>query len=157
MPRPSLPQRYPLCLFFLAVAFAFALTGCTVQLVADHDQQTEDEIIRLAREVDLFWGELLDTPEEERPYEAFRDDYNRLESDLRALVLQNEIRPLNAASTEQARTALELWREDRALHRAEDGFSDFLARRHRRQFERVFRAMALGEAVKEGTGEAEEP
>lgn len=153
MPRPPNLRYLPLCLLLLTVAVT--LTGCTIQLVADHDQETEDEIVRLAREVDLFWGQLLDTPEPERPYEAFRADYNRLESDLRALVLQNEIRPLNEASTQQARTALALWQEDREHHRAEDGFSDFLARRHRHQFERIFRAMALGESVKDGTGEAE--
>lgn len=145
--EPRLPERCRRFALALVIA-ALALNGCRLQLVAAHDAGVEDDIVDLAGEVDRFWGRLLDTPADERDYDAFRDDYNEIEGDLHSLVLANEIRPLNEASTDQARTALALWQADRAHHREHDGFDDFLARRHREQFHRVFRAMALGEAVK---------
>ncbi len=137
--------------WLVALLLSLALAaGCTVEYVAERDRAVEEELLRLATEVDRFWVELLDTPAEERGYAAFRDDYNRIESDLRALVLRNEIRPLNAASTEQAELLVAQWQDSRELHRDDDTYGEFRAKRHRDQFARMFRAMARGEQAKQG-------
>lgn len=132
---------------------ALSVPGCTVRYVADYDAEVKAEILRIAREVDLFWGRLLDTPSGERQYANFQADYNRIESDLRNLVMRNEIRPLNRLSTEQSQIALDLWIGDKSSHKENDTISDFIARRHRQQFVRVFVAMAKGEMAKESTQE----
>ncbi|MFP3873833.1 MAG: hypothetical protein ACLFV1_05205 [Thiohalophilus sp.] len=134
--------------FLIVLLGAFA-SGCTIRYVADYDAEVKDEILRIAKEVDRFWGKLLDTPSDQRAYARFGEDYSRIESDLRGLLMRNQIRPLNALSTKQSQIALDLWLDDRQAHRENDGMSDFIARRHRQQFARVFVAMARGETVKE--------
>lgn len=142
---------HSLYLFF--IIFFMASSGCTVKYVADYDAGVKDEIIKISKEVDLFWGELLDTPVAERKYEKFREKYTTIETDIRGLVMRNEIRPLNKESTKQAKIALELWIEDRDEHKKNDTFSDFVAKRHRQQYQRVFIAMAIGEDAKKTSAE----
>ena len=132
--------------FFLLLAL---VSGCTIRYVAEYDQSIKDETVAIAKKVDLFWGRLLDTPSADRKYEAFKDDYNEIETAIRGLYMQNEIRPLNKLSTKQVKILLDLWVEDKELHKANDTFSDFEAKRHRKQFFRVFTAIARGEEVKQ--------
>lgn len=132
----------------LALLFAVLVSGCTVKYVAEYDAAIKDETVAIAKKVDLFWGNLLDTPSDQRQYENFKILYNEIESDIRSLHMKNEIRPLNELSTKQVQNALELWIEDREMHKRENTFSDFLAKRHRQQFVRVFTAIAKGEDVK---------
>ena len=133
--------------WLLAMVMALA-GGCTVQYVAEYDASIKEEIVEVAKKVDLFWGELLDVDESQRTYDRFKMKYNEIETDIRALVMKNEIRPLNSESTKQAQLALELWAEDRANHKEKDTISDFIAKRHRRQYTQVFTAMAKGEEAK---------
>ena len=137
---------YSLTLFILLLISA--VTGCTVQYVADYDASIKEEIVQTAKKVDKFWGNLLDQEEANRPYETFKDQYNEIETDIRGLVMKNEIRALNKESTKQAKNILELWVQDRGLHKKNDGFSNFEANRHRTQYSRMFTAMAKGEEVK---------
>jgi len=139
-------HNYSLTLFVLFLISA--ATGCTVQFVAEYDATIKEEIVQTAKKVDKFWGSLLDHDEANRPYETFKDQYNEIESDIRGLVMKNEIRPLNKESTEQAKNTLELWVQDRELHKKNDGFSNFEAKRHREQYVRLFTAMAKGEEAK---------
>jgi len=134
-------------IIFLVISF-FNVSGCAVRYVADYDASIKNDIAQVAKKVDLFWGRLLDMNVNERKYNKFKDQYNQIESDIRELVMMNEIRSLNKESTMQAKIALELWIEDRTNHKDNDGFSDFEAKRHRKQFNRVFTAMAKGEEAK---------
>jgi hypothetical protein len=135
-------------LFILLIVSSFSIHGCTFRYVADYDASIKEEIIRVAKEVDLFWGALLDVDASERKYDKFKDQYNQIETDIRGLVMKNEIRALNKESTKQAKIALELWIEDRDIHKQNNAFSDFEAKRHREQYTRIFTAMAKGEEAK---------
>lgn len=132
----------------LLIITLLSLYGCAVKYVADYDASIKDEIIQVAKKVDLFWGALLDTKSTDRKYDKYKDQYNEVETDIRGLVMKNEIRALNKESTKQANIALELWVEDRSIHKKDDSFSDFEAKAHRKQFNRVFIAMAKGEEAK---------
>jgi len=122
--------------------------GCTVRYVPDYDASIKEEIVQTAKKVDLFWGALLEMDSTERAYDKFKDQYNEIETDLRGLVMKNEIRALNEESAKQAQIALDLWIEDKKLHKRNDRFSDFEAERHRKQYIRLFTAMAKGEEAK---------
>src|SRR5574344_449765 len=135
-------------LFLPILLLAFLIGGCTVHYVADYDASIKNETIRVAKEVDLFWGNLLDTPSNERQYDKFKVQYNEIETDIRGLLMQNEIRPLNEESTEQAQIALKLWIDDRTSHKKKDSISDFIAALHRSQYNRLFIAIAKGEEAK---------
>lgn len=136
-------------LFFSLILMLSIYSSCSVQYVAEYDASIKQEIVRIAKLVDLFWGELLDTPIEDRKYDNFKKMYNKIETDLRGLKMMNEIRPLNKASTKQSENALILWIEDKKIHKENDGFSNFEAKSHRKQYMRVFIAMAKGEEAKD--------
>lgn len=143
-------EHYNVRLFFVYIPLLFlAITGCTVKYVAEYDASIKEEIIQVSKKVDLFWGDMLDTPANERRYAKFKDKYNEIEADMRSLVMKNKIRPLNQESTKQAEIVLGLWVEDRELHKKNDSLSDFEANRHRKQFTRAFIAMAKGEEIKD--------
>ena len=124
------------------------LSGCTVKYVADYDSSVKEETVQIAKKVDLFWGTLIDTPVNDRKYDAFKDQYNEIETGIRGLLIKNQIRELNKFSTKQVNNLLELWIEDKKIHKSSDTFSDFEAKRHRKQFVRVFIAIAKGEEAK---------
>jgi hypothetical protein len=119
-----------------------------VRYVAEYDASIKDEIIRIAKEVDLFYGRLLDTPANQRQYDKSRDKYLEIEADLRALKMRNEIRALNKESTKQTQNTLDLWLGDKNSHKKLNTVDDATIKLHRRQFSRVFIAMAKGEEVK---------
>ena len=89
-----------------------------------------------------------------RAISTFKNSYNEIETDIRGLLMKNEIRPLNKVSTQQVKILLDLWVEDKELHKTNDGFSDFEDKRHRTQFVRVFTAIAKGEEAKNISSES---
>lgn len=135
-------------IIFAAFLTIGMLSGCTVKLVSEYDASIKDETLRIAKKVDLFWGNLLDTDMAERQYDSFKDQYNDIETDIRGLLMKSEIREQNEASTKQISNLLELWIEDKKIHKESDTFSNFEAIRHRKQFVRVFTAIAKAEEAK---------
>jgi|SRR5690606_1708408 len=136
--------------YLIALSIIFFLSGgCRVQLVADYNENIHNEIIRVAEEIDLFYTRLLETPVDERVYENFKEDYLLIEVDLRSLLLQNKVRPLNEESVRQTEIAIELWLDDKENHKENNSVSDFIIKQHREQFSRIFTAMAIGESAKE--------
>ena len=144
--RPN-PNR--LWLAILSLMLSVSVIGCTVRYVAEYDGSIRDEIIRIAKTVDLFYGQMLDTPTAERQYKKFKDDYLKIETDLRALEMRNEIRTFNKESTTQTKIALDLWIDDKENHKKDNTADDATLKLHRKQFARVFVAMARGEEAKQ--------
>lgn len=136
-------------LAFLSLLLLASVIGCTVRYVAEYDASIKDEIVHIAKEVGLFYGRLLDTSPSERQYQKYKDDYLKIEADLRALELRNEIRTFNKESTKQTKIALDLWLEDKDSHKKDNTVDDATLKLHRKQFARVFVAMAKGEEAKQ--------
>lgn len=140
-----------------AVLLAATLAGC-LQLVAPYDDQTEREIFAAARTVDQFYGELLEARTDARRYAKFADRYVQVETELRALVLRNEVRPLNEDSVEIVRNILTLWTQAKDRHRTHDRYEPGAARLDRDRFARMFRYALAAERLKPGGGgAADEP
>lgn len=131
---------------------AALLAGC-VRLIAGFDEQTRNEILADARAVDRFYGDLLETDAAKRPYPASAPRYVQIETDLRALVLRNEARPLNQDSTDIARKTLLLWQQTKDLHKKRDGYPDGSARLDRESFGRLFLYALTAEQAKPGEGD----
>ena len=131
-----------------AFLMAGMLSACTVKLVPEYDATIKEETLTIAKKVDLFWGKLLDTPMSDRDYDSFKDQYNEIETDIRGLLIKSKIREQNDISIKQINNLLELWIEDKKIHKQNDTFSDFEAASHREQFVRVFTAIAKGEEAK---------
>ncbi len=133
--------------FFIITELIF-FNSCTVHYVAEFDENIKNEIIRIAAHVERLYADLFESDERDRVYENFKDRYIAIDVDLRTLFLRNKIRPLNAEATKQTEIALELWVEDYEQHKNENTVSNFIINSHRKQFQRIFIAMARCEAVK---------
>ena len=126
----------------------FCLFGCRVQFVADYDAQTYEEILRAGKEVDRFYGSLLEDPADGRQYETYTELYVAIESELRSLVTRNKSRPLNEESTRISESILKLWVKYKDKHKSKNTYSDGNAKLDRDRFVRLFISAASAEAAK---------
>ena len=151
-PRRSRPGRRlaaaARAISILAVAALPLSLGACVHLIAPYDDLTQQAIFAAARGVDQFYGELLEADAGKRPYAKFAERYVQIDTDLRALLLRNEVRPLNEDSTNIARTLLTLWEEKKEQHRRRDGYPDGVATLDRARFARLFKYAARAERAK---------
>jgi hypothetical protein len=141
-------DRHRIGVLMLPLLFASLLAGCAVKFVADYDSKTEDAIFEAAKRVDQFYGKLLDTPETERQYKAFADQYSSIEADLSSLVLRNKVRQYNEDSTEIADKILAFWQKYRGVHKERDTYSTGNAELDRDRFTRLFAYLARAEGAK---------
>ena len=137
---------------YIALGFTLVLmiiTGCTIRYVAQYDPDVEEEIYVISKKVDVFFGKLIETSKDERTYQKFKNEYIEIEAELRLLLRRNQIRALNDETVAQINTTLELWLDDKAKHAQNDTVSDFIAKKHREQYSRLFIAMIKGETAKD--------
>lgn len=143
----------PFAFWLFTTLSALALAGCNVKLVDDYDAKTYEEIIRIAKEVDLFYGKLLEQDEAQRSYRTYADQYLQLEAELRSLYIRNKSRPLNNESTQISDSILTLWIKYKTHHKEKDGYSSGNAKLDRKRFTRMFTAAASAESAKNGSAD----
>lgn len=134
--------------FFVVLIACIALGGCTVKYVADYDSATFIEILSVGKKVDLFYGNLLETPAQNRQYQKYAEKYVEIETDLRSLYIRNKIRTLNDESTKISDSILKLWLKYKNNHSAKDEYTDGNAKLDRARFTRLFTAAADAEDAK---------
>lgn len=142
-------SKNSIALFFISVFIFLTSSGCSTQIIATYDPQIYDEIVNIAYKVDLFLATIQITPKNERQFKKFEKQYIEIEADLNRLLFRNSIRPLNELSTKQTENAIALWKKEIEGHRKKDKVSNLILKRHRKQYQRVFVAMAKGEELKQ--------
>lgn len=141
----SVLSKYFLSLLIFTV---FVLSGCSVKLVADHDLKTYEEILRVGKSIDEFYGDLLETPAESRKYKKYSEKYVKLESELRSLYVRNKSRPLNEESTKISESILKLWVKYKEKHKTKNSYKDGNAKLDRNKFVNIFISAASAELAK---------
>jgi len=154
MMRKNVFLAWPL-LAIIIVGLTFV--GCSIKFVADYDATTFEEIIKIGKKVDRFYGDLLEAPANSRQYQKYSDEYVEIETDLRSLVIRNKARELNAESTEISEIILKLWMKYKANHAARDGYADGVARLDRGSFTRLFTSAADAETAKKLDADDKDP
>lgn len=134
--------------FLLLMLIGFGLSGCAVKLVADHDTKTYEEILRIGKSIDKFYGDLLETTAASRKYQKYSEKYVQLESELRSLYVRNKSRPLNQESTKISESILELWVKFKGKHKAKNSYKDGNAKLDRNKFVNIFISAASAELAK---------
>jgi len=134
--------------FFVVLMASIALGGCAVKFVADYDSATFEEILAVGKKVDLFYGNLLETPAQNRQYQKYAEKYVEIETDLRSLYVRNKIRTLNEESTMISDSILKLWLKYKNNHSAKNGYTDGNAKLDRARFTRLFISAADAEDAK---------
>ena len=130
------------------VSLLLVLQGCATKRVADYDAAIKKEIITISKQVDTFYGELIETEESARKYDAFKEKYIEIEVGVRALIMQNKARPLNDESVSISETTIKKWIKYKNKHKSEDRYKTVLAENHRERFTRLFTAMLVAEKSK---------
>jgi len=133
---------------FLVTLALLGLGACSIQLVADYDSTTYEEILRVGKKVDHFYGSLLEAPEKDRKYARYSEKYVEIETDLRSLYIRNKSRPLNQEATAISESILGLWMKYKQAHHDRDGYSTGIAKLDRNRFSRLFGSAADAEAAK---------
>jgi hypothetical protein len=88
--------------------------------VANYDSKTEESAFQVARLIDDFFSRVTDSTANQSSFEVFREDYRRIEIEIRQLQLRNSARPLNRISEAQSALLLGMW-QGLKIHHQEDG------------------------------------
>ncbi|MDX8378265.1 MAG: hypothetical protein R8L53_09615 [Mariprofundales bacterium] len=142
----SLKKAY--CLIILLCFSMLIFQGCAMKWVSDYDARLATEIIDVSKQVDTFYGELIETEDANRGYDKFKDRYIQIEVNIRALLVQNMARQLNDESISIAETILEKWLKYKTKHKLAGIYKSTLAKNHRKRFTRLFTAMSVAEEAK---------
>ena len=134
--------------FIGALFVAVLIQGCAIKLVADYDANVAQEIINVSKEVDKFYGDLIETSDSVRTYAKFKERYIQIEVNIRALIVKNKARPLNDESISIAETTLAKWLKYKDKHKEKGSYKAALAKIHRKRFTRLFTAMSVSEEAK---------
>jgi hypothetical protein len=125
-----------------------AIAGCSIKLVSDYDSTTFEEVISVGKKVDRFYGDLLESPVNERQYQKYADKYVEIETDLRSLGTRNRARALNSESTQISDIILALWVKYKTNHATNNGYGSGIAKLDRDRFTRLFISAANAETAK---------
>jgi hypothetical protein len=135
-------------LLLLFIAALTIIPGCSIQLIAPYDVDTQRSTFECAKLVDHFYGKLLETDDQNRQYAKFVDQYVAIEAELNALVLRNKVRKLNVDSTDIAEQILKFWQKYKARHKKDDTYSTGNAELERDRFARLFAYAVRAEDAK---------
>lgn len=149
-------MRQPIKPLLATLALWLSLAGCSVKLVADYDNAAFEEVLAVAKEVDRFYGTLLETPPAQRKYASFADSYVELETEMRAMLRRNKARALNSESTQIAEIILRQFTRARERHKTTDAYGDGVARLDRDRMTRLFASAASAEEAKKLSAEDKE-
>jgi hypothetical protein len=142
----SMREKYWLTLLFCSI-FLGMLGACGhMQLITEYDTKVFEETLRIGGRVDLFYGQMLEVPDQERKYAKYANQYVELESEIRTLYRRNASRPLNEDSSRIVLQILTFWQQYKQKHHTNNAYPD--AALDRERFARLFNAAAIAEEVK---------
>lgn len=141
-------SRLQLLCVLLTFYMLLMLPSCTTTLISDYDQNTVEQMELIAKKIDRLYIELGYIPAQERAFDYVESEYLDIEVELQALKTRQQLRPLNELTLKQVDISLSLFLQDRERHKKLDTISDFLIKRYRKQYNRLFIAMIRGEEIK---------
>ncbi len=131
------------------------LAACSgIKFVADYDAEAARGIADTSAAVFAFYDRMISaraTPP--RPatlsYRDYADDWGRVETSIRVMLVREASRPLNTDSEAIAKTILDFWVKYRAAHLNGDDYNTRLLAIHRDRFQRLFAAALRAEKSKQ--------
>jgi hypothetical protein len=144
--RTKLPSASRIRIAALVLLTVFTVACSHVQFVAEFDTKTLEETIRISKEVDIFYGRLIELPPAQRSYAQFAMQYVDIAADINSLYQRNAARSLNAESQRITQDILTFWRQYQQKHKTNNAYPD--ARLDQLRFSRLFTAAVSAEAAK---------
>ncbi len=131
------------------------LVACSgIRLIADYDAEAARGIAETASAVFTFYDRLISArTTQPRPnllvYRDYADDWGRVETQIRVMLVREASRPLNTDSEAIAKTILDFWVKYRGAHLSSDDYNARLLGIHRDRFQRLFAAALRAERAKQ--------
>lgn len=135
------------CLLLVLVVSG-GLFACSTSLISDQDPKSLNIMEAVAENVDYMYTKMSYMPVNTRNYNKFSNYYLEIEVKLNALKIRQEMRVMNELTLKQVNIVLQLWRQDRIKHQTKDTLSDFLLKRHKKQYQRLFTTLIKAESAK---------
>lgn len=141
-------------LWSLLFVLAWLLAGCNnVRLVADYDAEAAKGITDTSAAVFSFYDRLISAraaaPKPAKlAYAPFADDWGKVETQIRVMLVREESRPLNSDSEKVVRTILDFWKKYRQEHLDKNDYNAAQLGFHRDRFQRLFAAALKAEKAK---------
>ncbi|MDZ7652652.1 MAG: hypothetical protein U5L03_08975 [Burkholderiaceae bacterium] len=140
----------------LVALWALALSGCSVNLVAEYDKASEARLIATYEKVSRMYDALAEAAPAERGYDKFAKAWADVATDLRVVALRQKARVDNKESIEIVDKLVKNWDRTRAGHKERsadvqhraDPYRATLIELDRAQFEAQFAAAVAAEAFK---------
>jgi hypothetical protein len=139
-------------IYLLIAVSTFLFYSCRITLIPSYDEVIAQQTETLAKEVDKFYLNMLETTTSEnngRAYELFANSYVDIEVELNSILNKNKARPLNENSTRICEITLELWIKYKNEHKEDNELSDGLIKLNRQTFNDLFYAMQVAEVAKD--------
>jgi len=137
------------------VVFCVLLGACSgIKFVADYDAEAARGTTETSSAVFAFYDRMISaraTPP--RPtslaYNGYADEWGKIETQIRVMLVREESRPLNSDSEAIAKTILGFWVKYRDKHLSSDDYNARLLPIHRDRFQRLFAAALRAEKAKQ--------
>jgi len=131
---------------FLSIfLLTWSLLACRVTLVPEYNAQLEEQIAKTAKATDKLYIDMLDVPLANRSYEAFKDRYNEIESEINSIKLKNEARPKNADFLVINKNLKDAFDEAKKYHKDNSTLSDGEAKAYQSTLAGFWRPLYLAE------------
>jgi len=135
-------------LFTLSLLAVLGTSSCRVQLLPSHDFALQEEITTLAKTVDRFYLQMLESDSTGRSFSANVSEYIHIETELRSILNKNRIKPLNQNAVEINEITLKTWIKEKEKHRTAQILSPGLIKLNSMTFQDFFYAMLVAEEAK---------
>lgn len=128
----------------MLIVFLILAGGCGTKKIPPkpaYDGIMREHVAPLAKQVDDFYRLMLQLDEGQRQFDKYRDEYDRLGHEIKALQQAGNRQPLNENALEVAEEIQTLWVQRRAEHASEKTLSDALIQLNRVDFEDLFQTL----------------
>ena len=125
------------------------LSGCSLSLIADYDEQTLERLERIERDIEHLYLSMQTLKAHQRQYNRFSGQYLELEINIRSMKRRQARRKNNSETLQQANILVQLWQQDMLNHQKNKTLSDFLVKRRMNQYQRLMNALITGELAKQ--------
>lgn len=125
------------------------LSGCSLSLIADFDEQTLNQLERIERDIEHLYLTMQVLEDNQRQYDHFTNQYIELDINIRAMQRRQGWREKNSETLKQANTLVQFWQQDMQYHRQHQTLSDFIIKRRMNQYQRLMNALITGELAKQ--------
>ncbi len=141
--------RSNITILFIFFITAVTLASCAnTKIISEYDKNAEQEIKQVGSKVDEFYENLLAANQDDRSYQQYSEQYQKIQTELRLLFDKNKARKLNEESTKISESILTLWVKYKEKHKLNNNYTNGNVKLDRSRLARLFSTATVAELGK---------